>query len=138
MRKMILNLIFLLLPVLGFSQDVIGKWTAHDGSSIVEVTVQDGVCSGKIVWMKEAEDKNGKPLLDARNKDKSLRSRPLVGLTVFDSLKQEGNEWKGGNVYDPESGKTYKCKLKVVNGKLHVTGSLGPFSKTLKWTRSAK
>jgi uncharacterized protein (DUF2147 family) len=45
------------------------------------------------------------------------------------------NTWKKGRIYDPENGKTYKCKMKLEGATLKVRGSVGPFGRTTEWTR---
>jgi uncharacterized protein (DUF2147 family) len=54
-------------------------------------------------------------------------------------LKYEKGVWKDGDIYDPNSGKTYSCELKLLSPKvLQVKGFLG-FSfvgKTVEWTRA--
>ena len=134
MRKVIINLALMLMPMLAFANDdVVGTWYSDKKAGIVDVTIEDGICRGKLIWLAEPNDKNGQPYKDGLNKDKSLRDRDVLGIYIFDGLKKEGNEWKGGKVYDPESGNTYNCVLKAVDGKLHVRGFVGPFGKTLKW-----
>ena len=38
-----------------------------------------------------------------------------MGLVILRNLKQDGNEWNGGTIMDPNNGKTYKCKIKAEN-----------------------
>ena len=135
MKQLILNLSFLLLPLLcmGQSEDVTGRWYTENNAGIVEVYIENGVCNGKLISLAEPNDANGQPLKDVKNKEKSLRSRPLVGVFILKDLKLVDNVWKGGKVYDPESGNTYNCTIKKEGGLLHVRGSIGPFGKTTKW-----
>ena len=137
MKNLIFDLIFLLLPIFCSAQneEVTGKWYSDNKSGIVEVSIENGICSGKLVALAEPDDKNGQPYKDGLNKNKSLRNRPLLGIYIFEGLRKEGQVWKGGKVYDPESGNTYDCTVKAVDGKLHVRGFIGPFGKTLKWER---
>ena len=135
MKNWILDLAFLFIPIfcMGKCDEVTGKWYTDNKSGIVEVYIENNVCNGKLIWLAEPIDKDGRPYKDGLNKDKSLRSRPLIGIYIIKDLKKNGNEWTGGSVYDPESGNTYNCKIKAVDGKLHVRGFIGPFGKTLKW-----
>lgn len=81
--------------------------------------------------------------LELCNKCKGERhNRPIVGMIILDSLKQNaGNslEWTGGQILDPKTGKSYHCSLKVVeNGqKLSVRGYIGLplFGRTQTWVR---
>jgi uncharacterized protein (DUF2147 family) len=61
-----------------------------------------------------------------------------MGLTILENLSYKNGTWEGGKIYDPESGKTYSCELKLKNKEiLEVKGYLG-FSwvgKTVEWTK---
>ncbi|WP_439697846.1 DUF2147 domain-containing protein [Mucilaginibacter sp. AW1-7] len=35
------------------------------------------------------------------------------------------NAWDGGQIYDPYSGKTYRCTLKLKDDKLNIRGYIG-------------
>ena len=37
-------------------------------------------------------------------------------MTIIWDMAQDGNEWKGGRIMDPESGSIYRCKLKPIEG----------------------
>ena len=54
-------------------------------------------------------------------------------------LKKDGNEFKGGEILDPENGKIYRCKMKLVDGgkKLDVRGFIGIalIGRTQTWWR---
>ena len=87
----------------------------------------------------DPEGMGGKPKVDRQNPKEELRSRPIVGLRVVEGFEYSGGgEWKHGRIYDPESGKTYKCKMRLTDeGVLKVRGFIG-FSllgRTTEWTR---
>lgn len=49
------------------------------------------------------------------------------------------DEWKDGDIYDPESGKTYSCYLSLKdNNTLKVRGYIGVslFGRSETWTRT--
>jgi uncharacterized protein (DUF2147 family) len=63
----------------------------------------------------------------------------IAGMTILWDLTQDGTSWTGGYILDPDNGKTYKCKLTVVDGgrRLDVRGFIG-FSllgRTQTWIR---
>jgi uncharacterized protein (DUF2147 family) len=69
----------------------------------------------KIVWLKDPNDSNGRPLHDVRNENPSLRDRPILGLPIINGLAPAGpNVWKG-NIYNPEDGNTYSATLTLVS-----------------------
>jgi uncharacterized protein (DUF2147 family) len=130
---------------------ILGRWTTAEAKSIVEIYERDGLYHGRIVALKEplypedpahddyVEGLAGKPKVDRNNPDEALRGRPIVGLNLMSGFGYDGdNVWSGGTIYDPESGKTYKCKLTLVApDELNVRGYVGIslFGRTTTWTR---
>jgi len=117
---------------------ILGKWLTANGESVVKVySCENGFC-GNIVWLKEPLDKDGKEKVDDKNPDKSLRTRKIVGLGILTGLQYKGpNKWEDGKIYDPDKGKTYKCKAWMEEGNLKFRGFIG-FSllgRTTTWTR---
>ena len=53
-------------------------------------------------------------------------------------MKGEGDgTWGGGEILDPNNGKTYRTRLKPIEGgkKLEMRGYIGPFYRTQTWIR---
>ena len=123
------------------SAAITGTWLVQDGSAKIKIEKSNGKFIGKIVWLNPPNDKNGKPLLDSKNPDKSLQSRPLLGLCLlYDFVYDGDNLWSGGTIYDADSGKTYSCKITLKDNKtMEVRGYVGIslFGRTDTWTRSA-
>ena len=119
---------------------VVGKWETDGGKSHIEIYKKDNEYFGKIVWLKEPRNEEGKIKRDENNPDESKRSRPLKGLQLLKGFEYIGNKkWEEGEIYDPESGKTYSCvmTLKDNDNELHVRGYIG-FSligRTTTWKR---
>ncbi len=67
------------------------------------------------------------------------KNQPVVGMTILWGLKDEGGVWKGGEILDPDNGKTYRCKMSVSeNGReLDVRGYIGIslIGRTQTWLR---
>ena len=65
---------------------------------------------------------------DRLNPDRSLRDRPLIGIDILNGLARAGsNKWKGGQLYDPRTGKTYHAKIKLLDDDmLKISGCIGP------------
>jgi len=63
----------------------------------------------------------------------------LPGQVILHDLKYEGNrKWVDGTIYDPQGGKTYRCKVELrSDGTLKVRGFIGIslLGKTQLWTR---
>jgi len=123
------------------SHDAItGTWMVQDGSAKIKIEKVNGKFNGKMVWIKNPNDKNGKPLLDSKNPDVSLRNRPQLGLMLLENFAyDEDNLWNGGTIYDPDGGKTYSCKITMKdNQTIELRGYVGIslFGRTEVWKRS--
>lgn len=122
------------------ADDIIGIWlTAGKEPAKIQIYKSGDKYYGKIVWLKNPAD-NGKPKVDGSNPDKSKRSNPVMGLVLLSGFKFDGDdEWKGGDIYDPESGKTYDSYLYLKDkNTLKVRGYIGIslFGRTETWTRT--
>ena len=61
-----------------------------------------------------------------------------MGLKMLIGLKDLGEEYGQGQIYDPGNGKTYHCSMKVQGDVLKVRGSLdkkGLLGRTMDWFR---
>lgn len=121
------------LPALGQDGDaILGLWLTTDIQSCVEIYRVGDTYHGRIVGLKSpavepGEDGIvGQPRLDIHNPDTDLRDRPLVGLEIMTGFRYDKGTWSGGRIYDPENGKSYKCKLTLdQGGQLKVRGYVG-------------
>jgi len=72
--------------------------------------------------------------------DDDRKDMPILGLEIIRKVKKadEPGVWGGGEILDPENGRTYRATLRVIEGgrKLEVRGSFGPFGRTQTWLRA--
>jgi uncharacterized protein (DUF2147 family) len=118
--------------------DIVGVWKDGKGKGHVKIYKQNGKYYGKIIWLQKPKDENGKPKVDKNNPNASLRSKPLIGLTMLKNFAYEDGEWSGGNIYNPSDGKEYKAYMKLKDkNTLSVRGYVGIslLGKTDTWTR---
>jgi uncharacterized protein (DUF2147 family) len=56
-----------------------------------------------------------------------LKDRRLVGLRILWDLTPDGNRWTGGEIFDPDSGRIYRCSISLDDSgkKLRVSGFIG-------------
>ena len=141
MKKIIfLPLVFLFNIV--FAQntdDILGNWLNQDNDAKIEIYKEGNSFFGKLIWLKEPNEKDGSPKIDDKNPDENLRNRNLQGLVIVKNLNfdKKDKEWSGGKIYDPKSGKTYKCFAKIDGENLNLRGYIG-FSfigRTATWSR---
>lgn len=118
---------------------IVGKWLTPKHDARIEIYKKGEAYFGKLAWVKEANDASGKPKLDVKNPDQTLRSRPLLNLEFLKNFVYKGGDsWENGEIYDPQSGKTYSSKISMPgNDKLNLRGYIGVslFGRTETWTR---
>lgn len=135
MRQLLLAAL-LLLTIRTSAQGIAGRWTTIDdqtgkAKSTVEITVKDGVASGRIVEVKDPT----KQTATCTKCSDDRKDRPILGLEIIRGLKEDDGEWEGGTVLDPENGKVYDCKIWVEKGQLKMRGYIGFLYRTQTWVR---
>ena len=61
-----------------------------------------------------------------------------MGIKILSSFEHTGSSWEEGTIYDPNNGKTYKCKITLNNNNsLNIRGYVGTpvMGRTAVWTR---
>lgn len=119
----------------------VGFWTTvsdDDGrpTAVVEISERDGELSGVV-----------RALLVPADHDDSLcgrcsgarRNQPIVGLEILSHMRPDGSEWSGGEVLDPESGRSYRAIMHLEDDgrRLVVRGYIGRplFGRSQSWYR---
>ncbi|QNF33031.1 DUF2147 domain-containing protein [Adhaeribacter swui] len=141
-NRLMALVLFLIYSSLTFAQTTdnspVGTWTNEDKEARFEIYKCGSKLCGKIAWLKEPL-REGKPKLDRANPDKNLQNRPILGLPFMQDFEFAGNnKWDNGTIYDPKSGKTYSCYMKVLNkNQMEVKGYIGIslIGRTQNWTR---
>jgi uncharacterized protein (DUF2147 family) len=146
MKNKIVNCLFLfqLALVSSYAQvkadDIVGIWmTSGKEPAKIQIFKSGANYFGKIIWLKNPTE-NGKSRVDGKNPDENKRNQAIIGLMILKDFKFDGDdEWEGGNIYDPESGNTYRCYLVLKDkNNLKVRGYIGIslFGRTEYWSRS--
>ena len=121
--------------------DVAGRWLSGDGEGWIEIQLVGDSLIGVIAGSPTTEE-GEPPRYDDLNPDPKLRSRPLDGMTIMSGFVYDGDgRWSGGTVYDPNSGKTYKCTLTQIDAntvKLRGYIGISLFGRSDTWTRDDK
>ena len=129
-RSFVLLLVILgAAPVLASDADaILGVWATDPegggGPAHVEIYANGDRIDGKIVWLEEPlytarmrVRLAGIPKEDHNNPDPALQSRPIIGLVIMEGFVFDGKDtWHKGTIYDPDNGKTYKCKVRFGDG----------------------
>ncbi len=141
MKKRIIYSILLFCAGLNLqAQSVLGKWkTVNEetgkSTSIIEIFEADGELHGKVVRILKEEDRDRV----CSKCEGEMKNKPIEGLVVMTGLEKSGDEYSGGVVTDPKTGKVYKCKIWLDEDnpqKLNVRGYISFFYRTQTWLRA--
>lgn len=144
MRHLLPTLALLLSSGLACAQATpAGLWKTIDDEtgkekSFVRITETDGVFTGKVdkILNPDKADAKCEACSDER------KNQPVMGMTILRGVKADPEDkalFRGGDILDPNNGKTYKVRLKPIDGgkKLEVRGYIGAplFGRTQTWLR---
>jgi uncharacterized protein (DUF2147 family) len=120
----------------------VGLWKTIDDDgktekSLVRITETAGVLSGVIekIFDPSKQDSKCDQCSDER------KDKPTLGMTIIRNVRQDAedkNLWSGGEILDPNNGKSYKTRLKPIEAgkKLEMRGYIGFFYRTQVWLRA--
>lgn len=135
MKRIFILLLFIISRFSFGQSEALGKWITIDDKtgvrkSVVEIYERDGQYFGKVIKMiyRSPDERCTRCLGD-------LKDRLVLGMDIITGMKFKGrsNNFEGGTILNPESGKTYDGKMWVENGKLIVRGYLFWFYRTQVW-----
>ena len=98
--------------------EILGLYWSPKKDAKIEIYLKGGQFFGKFVWA-------ATPRKDAKNPTKSLQNRDILGLEFLTKFVYDDGVYNGGEIYDPETGKTYSCKMNLDGSKLKVRGYMG-------------
>lgn len=117
---------------------ILGVWANSSNRGHIQIYKNNGKYFGKIIWLKHPYDQRGKPKVDYKNPNETVRNNQLLGLIMLRDFIYENEEWKDGKIYNPQDGKEYKSYIKLTDDKtMSVRGYIGIslFGKTEKFIR---
>lgn len=128
---------------------IVGRWLIASRDAVIDIHPagdNSGEYHGSIAWLldktykpEDGAHRAGLPLLDDRNPDPALRSRPLIGLPMLTGLKFDGRDhWLDGRVYSSNDGRTYTVQVSLADTEhLKLRGYFGIplLGLTSVWTR---
>lgn len=146
--------LILLVMLVSFSSELkaqadrlVGYYLAVDdednpNSQVRIFKATNGKFYGEIVWLKDPLDDNGKEKVDDKNPDPKMHTRKIMGLQILKDFTYDASkdEWSGGSIYSPKTGKLYKSYLKFEGeNNLKVRGYIGSawmgLGKTVHWKK---
>jgi|SRR6516162_2690035 uncharacterized protein (DUF2147 family) len=120
----------------------VGRWKTIDDvtgkvNSIVVIWEENGTLDGEIEKLVDPKPRDPNPR--CLRCDGEMKDKPLIGLRILWNLRKDADQWSGGKILDPDTGKVYRCDIALEDGgkKLRVHGFIG-FSllgRTQYWLR---
>jgi uncharacterized protein (DUF2147 family) len=131
------------VPVVAMAQATpVGLWKSIDDKtgkerSLIRIAETSGVLTGRIEKSLDP-DSDKSAVCDKCTDDR--KGKPLIGMAIIRNVKQNADDkaiWDGGDITDPDNGKTYRLRLKPLDGgkQLEVRGYIGPFFRNQTWIR---
>jgi uncharacterized protein (DUF2147 family) len=117
-----------------------GWWQPIDDKTgkplgLIRIYEERGLFFGKIEPSSPSDDPSSKC---SRCTDER-RNQPIIGLVLIRNMRLQGDEYVGGDILDPDSGRIYGCKFRLVDGgtKLIMRGFIGLsiFGRSQTWQR---
>jgi uncharacterized protein (DUF2147 family) len=124
------------------NENPVGLWRTIDDKSgkeksLVRVTESNGQLQLTVEKLFREPGEEPNPLCDKCPGEK--KNKPVIGMQIGSGLKKDGDVWSGGEILDPQNGKTYRCKvwLEDKGKKLNVRGFIGVsvLGRTQVWIR---
>lgn len=152
MKRIIFLLIaiFFAIPVMAQNplndnaDNIVGTYSGKQGDDRFKVKIvklSDGTYRGQVFWIERDKDAQGKKILDTKNPDKSLRTKPADQVVLFSGLKYDAKKrcWNDTKIYDPQRGlKAHMSAEFIADGRLRIKGSLLGISENVFWSRVEK
>lgn len=105
---------------------IVGEWINEEKDTRIEIYKNGEEYFGRLLWSEDLFEADGKTSRkDLRNTDEKLRGRNLLHVNLLNNFVFSEDLWDDGRMYDPKSGKTYNCLIKLRKDKLEVRSYVG-------------
>lgn len=124
-------------PAAAQESSILGRWRTPSEGGVVEIHRCGEALCGRLV--DAAPLRRNPDQRDVRNRDETQRDRPLRGLLVLRNFTGGPSEWRGGPLYDPNSGQSAdRGTLTLVDAdRLAVRGCIARvLCRTQTWRRA--
>ncbi|MCE6993169.1 DUF2147 domain-containing protein [Dyadobacter sp. CY323] len=123
------------------ADEILGEWLSEEKDSRIEIYKVGSEYFGKLLWSENLFESDGvTSRKDVQNTNEKLRTRNLHNVNILHDFVYEDGLWDNGKMYDPKSGKTYNCLLKIRKKLLEVRSYIGIplLGRSTYWERPAK
>jgi uncharacterized protein (DUF2147 family) len=117
---------------------ILGEWLSEEKDTRIEIYKTGTEYFGRLTFAEKFFEADGQTFQkDANNTTKTLRSRSLQHIDILHNFTFTDDIWDDGKMYDPKSGKTYSCLLRLKEEILEIRSYVGIplFGRSTYWTR---
>lgn len=118
------------------ASDIFGVWETEKNNGRVLIEPCGATICGRVI---DGNQLRANPdQTDVNNPDPGKRERRVKGLTILEGYSGGPKEWRGGSVYDPQTGdESHRSTLTLVApDTLEVEGCRFIFCRSETWTRA--
>ena len=102
----------------GNADEIVGVYWSPKKDAKIEIFKRQNQYYGRSIWVASMRK-------DVKNPDESLKNRDVLGIELLTGFSFRDDSYTDGKIYDPESGKTYDCKMTLTGKMLKVRGYIG-------------
>jgi uncharacterized protein (DUF2147 family) len=100
------------------ADQITGLYWSPQKDAKIEIYKKGEQYFGKSIWVAQ-------PRKDSKNPNEALKTREVLGIELLTNFSFKDGAYTSGRIYDPESGKTYDCKMSLNGDMLKVRGYVG-------------
>jgi uncharacterized protein (DUF2147 family) len=101
-----------------YADEIVGLYWSPKKDAKIEIFKRNNRYYGRSVWVAFMRK-------DLKNPDETQKNRQVLGIELLIGFSFTGDSYTDGKIYDPESGKTYDCKMTLTDKILKVRGFIG-------------
>lgn len=117
----------------------VGLWQPLDSAGkpqgLIRIFEANGLYYGRIEPSSADDDRNARCTRCTDNR----HDQPIIGLLLLRHLRPQNGEYVGGDILDPDTGRIYKCTLRLTNGGrdavMHGFLGISLFGRSETWRR---
>jgi uncharacterized protein (DUF2147 family) len=131
-----LGAVVLATPAAAATDDIFGIWATEKNNGRVVIEPCGAAICGRVI---DGDQLRANPdQADVHNPDPGKRGRRVRGLTILEGYSGGPPQWRGGSVYDPQTGdQSHHSTLTLVApDTLEVRGCRFIFCRSETWTRA--
>jgi uncharacterized protein (DUF2147 family) len=98
--------------------EIVGVYWSPKKDAKIEIFKRGNCYYGKSIWVALMRK-------DSKNPNVTLKNRDVLGIELLTGFSFKDDTYMDGKIYDPESGKTYDCKMTLTDKMLKIRGYIG-------------